>query len=785
MSDFSLGNIENQFIKKLLENPQDFATITDNSITTEFFSGSTKRMFKFILDFKKNYAEMPSIDVFSKHFPNSNEVLGVELTDAPIKWYCDRIRDKNIHNTLADGIEKAIEHLGEQEISEASKALWENLLKANRNFIIKDTVKISDDPMKLYDEYLAEMGKDNVVTGIPTGIDAFDFISGGVHSTDLQMILGYTGTGKANPLSTPILTPNGFIPMRDIKVGSKVIGEDGKPYNVTAIHPQGVIDVYEVTFQDGTKSRCSKEHLWKYRSKTSKHNRWVVDTLGNIMTKHKMKVGKAWNLSIPINEPVEFSAKEELLIDPYVLGVLIGDGGFTTDRITLSNPETDIVEKCQSKLQEWGKFTLHKTQKYQYCFKGNDLRCNTLRRIIKKLGLLEHRSEEKFIPQQYLYSSIENRKELLLGLMDTDGHVTVKGTYKFHTSSSKLKDDFKYLCRSLGYRCTEATDSRPEKGNDNYSITILTDDVIASSKKHLSRIMGVNNGNRKFGYDSLRIVDIQFVGQEECQCISVDSQDHTYICDDFIVTHNSWMECILADNFSTAGFHPLLVTREMSPDALRKRIDAVHNRFPYSLFKKRQLTPQMLEQYKLYLEDLRDNPRQLTIEKSTGGVDEIAAMLDLHKPDVVLVDGAYLLADDGDENRWMSIVNVWRGMKTLALSYKIPFVATMQLKANKANLDNIPYAKYIAQDCDVIWGMEQSEEDRANKALWIKSLKQRDSENIGKFLLNWDFTEMRWDLLDHQIPGFNEWIVKRNSQKVHVEKETADTKKKIKFKRGK
>ena len=142
MSDFSLGNIENQFIKKLLENPQDFATITDNSITTEFFSGSTKRMFKFILDFKKNYAEMPSIDVFSKHFPNSNEVLGVELTDAPIKWYCDRIRDKNIHNTLADGIEKAIEHLGEQEISEASKALWENLLKANRNFIIKDINKI-------------------------------------------------------------------------------------------------------------------------------------------------------------------------------------------------------------------------------------------------------------------------------------------------------------------------------------------------------------------------------------------------------------------------------------------------------------------------------------------------------------------------------------------------------------------------------------------------------------------------------------------------------------------
>lgn len=445
MSDFSLGNIEAQFIKKLLENPQDFAAVTENSITPEFFAGSTKRMFKYILDFKKKYAEIPSVDVFSKHFPNSNEILAVELTDAPIKWYCDRMRDKNIHNTLADGIEKAIEHLGEQEIAEASKALWENLLKANRTFIVKDTVKISDDPMKLYDEYLAEMGKDNSITGLPTGIDAFDYISGGIHPTDLQMIMGFTNSGK------------------------------------------------------------------------------------------------------------------------------------------------------------------------------------------------------------------------------------------------------------------------------------------------------------------------------------------------------SWMQCIIADNLSRAGYHPLLITREMTPDALRKRIDAVHNRFPYSLFKKRQLTPKMLEQYKRYLEDLRDNPRQLTIEKSTGGVDEIAAMLDLHKPDVVLVDGAYLLAEDGDENKWMSIVNVWRGMKTLALSYKIPFIATMQLKSQKATLDNIPFAKYIAMDCDVIWGMEQSEEDKAHKALQIKSLKQRDSENIGKFVINWDFTEMNWSLIDHQIPGFNEWIVKRNSQKVNVEKETAEEepKKKLKFKRGK
>jgi hypothetical protein len=472
-------DIESSFIVKLIQTG-DYDTVDKLQIKPSYFFGTNRRAFKFIVDFKTKYGKVPSLEEFSKKFKKFS--FKTELEE-PLAFYCDEVRRKTKHNTIAEALEEAREKMNDLDTDGAYKVLTGTVLKIEKDVILGDTKYLNEDTDKRKEAYLRKKLCGGI-TGIPTGIEAYDYITGGLGETDLVTFLGFTGIGKANPISTPILTPCGFIPMGDVKIGTKVIGEDGKPYDVTAIYPQGVIDVYELTFNDGSKARCSKEHLWKFKAKSNKHGTWEVNTLGNLMEKYKLKIGKAWNLSIPVNKSISFESKGDLIIDPYVLGVLLGDGGFTTDRITLTNPEKDIINKCQIKLKEWGKFTHHVGTNCQYCFKSNNSRKNKLYRKVKDLNLIKCSSKDKFIPKDYLYASIEDRKELLNGLMDTDGHVSKRGSFSFFTTSKQLKDDFIFLCRSLGYRCRVYIDHRPSKGNDCYKISILTDDVIVSSKKH-------------------------------------------------------------------------------------------------------------------------------------------------------------------------------------------------------------------------------------------------------------------------------------------------------------
>ena len=165
-------------------------------------------------------------------------------------------------------------------------------------------------------------------------------------------LLGESKVGKEQPVSEPILTENGWVPMGDIKIGTKVYGEDGKLHNVTGVYPQGVKDVYQVTFRDGTTTRCGLEHLWtvttkKQRELMRKNNdlRCKTLTLQEIMRDYRRenlsfirrRQGKyAYKYSVPVNQPIDFTMYHEdgLPIDAYALGLLLGDGGFTQNVVT-------------------------------------------------------------------------------------------------------------------------------------------------------------------------------------------------------------------------------------------------------------------------------------------------------------------------------------------------------------------------------------------------------------------------------------------------------------------
>lgn len=358
-----------------------------------------------------------------------------------------------------------------------------------------------------------------------------------------------TGGGKAGPLSADVLAPDKWVKMKDLNVGDLVCTPFSKPTRVLGIYPQGTKEIYKIETSDGRIAEATLDHLWEVRTKKQvfKYRLHRENRNFSILTTKElidgMNNGKKYYLPIP--KAQEFSEKG-YLIHPYVLGVMIGDGCLTDNNsdncFIISNTEDDIIEKV-GKLSECTRITRN-TSSHNKCFYTP--KSKEYKGYLRKIGLATY-SYNKFIPQEYLWGSIEQRKQLLFGLMDTDGSVDKKNAFSYSTTSEKLKDDFIYLCRSLGYICTVGIDERSNKYTSGvaYDIRIQTDDVIFSSKKHMDRYnknYELYIKNRKYGKtnDHVLIKSIRYDREEEAQCIYVEDKDHLYITNDFVATHNTF-----------------------------------------------------------------------------------------------------------------------------------------------------------------------------------------------------------------------------------------------------
>ena len=269
-------------------------------------------------------------------------------------------------------------------------------------------------------------------------------------------INAYAGSGKAQPMYSKILTDDGWKTMRDIKIGDNVASSDGTFSKVVGIFPRGKMDIYRVYFNNGDYVDCTEDHLWttktdseRFRKKEGqvRTTKQIIETL---YSSNKTGSRIAKNHSVPYINPIKFS-KKDLLLHPYVLGVLIGDGSLNSSTITVINPENDIIEKFKNLLPKSDK--IEKTNCVNRCqtFRVQNKekwKVSSTKLIIKKLEL-NCPSYNKHIPKEYLTSSVEDRVELLRGLLDTDGTVNKnKSQIEFSTSSKQLALNVKELASS-------------------------------------------------------------------------------------------------------------------------------------------------------------------------------------------------------------------------------------------------------------------------------------------------------------------------------------------------
>ena len=396
---------------------------------------------------------------------------------------------------------------------------------------------------------LIDQKKDYKVVSLSPSLDLA--LNGGLLEGTWTVVSGQAKQGKSQSLDSIVYTVNGPITMGDIKIGTEVCTPDGGFAKVTGIYPQGKLDTYEVIFDDNSKTECSIDHNWYIRKNYIASSQYQVVTLEDIIKDRLHYASKRVKWKIPLTKPVYFTSKP-VPIDPYILGCLIGDGGLTHGSPMISSSDKQIIDSMSEYAESIGLKVKYST-KYDYRISGPQYggKTNQLTAKLRDLGLMGKSSHDKFIPALYKYSSVEDRINLIRGLMDTDGYNNCGQTAEYCTVSYVLAKDITEVLQSLGCkaRFKKRTTKFSGKEFNSYRVYIAHHDISSLFKLDRKKY----NHKRTKGELTRSIKSINYIGKKECQCILVDHPDHLYLTNDFIVTHNTSTILQLCKNAQDEG----------------------------------------------------------------------------------------------------------------------------------------------------------------------------------------------------------------------------------------
>jgi phosphate starvation-inducible PhoH-like protein len=360
--------------------------------------------------------------------------------------------------------------------------------------------------------------------------------------------------GRSQPLDRQVLTPKGFRLIGSLRVGDLVIGSDGFPTPVLGVYPQGRREVFRVRAQDGASTVCCGEHLWAVATRDDRRRGKPLRVLETREMVGELRAAHYHRFELPlISRPVEFLPRE-VPLDPYALGLLLGDGSLSAKQTGFSTTDPELIFALEQGIEG---IELRYRSRFNYYVRptggGQGVRVrNPVLVSLRELGLAGTRSTSKFVPESYLYNSASVRLALLQGLLDTDGGpVTQEGRtcrVQYVTTSPRLRDDVVFLVRSLGgvayWRTRPAAGRAPGHANgrdvhhrsDAHVLDIRLPAGIEPFR--LARKRELYNGSG--GGRPMRFIDrIEPAGEADTLCIQVAAADSLYVTDDFLVTHNT------------------------------------------------------------------------------------------------------------------------------------------------------------------------------------------------------------------------------------------------------
>ena len=701
---------------------------------------------------------------------------------ANIKGYAEIIRDRSILRrlievsdsivntafmpegrsvrTLLDEAESRILQIGEEGSRKADYLEIEPLLKA----VVA----------RIDELYNRDGGSD--ITGIATGFIDLDKQTSGLQKGDLVIVAGRPSMGKAQPLDAHIKTIDGWKLMGDLQTGDRLASVDGAESIVTGIYPQGLKSIYKVTFSDGRQAECCEEHLWSVMYRDWDRPRVISTTRLIEMLQCTRYKNRLWIETVS----GDFGHSEELPIDPWVLGALIGDGTLSLSHssVMFSTSSDELVERMDAlvghdmELVHAGAYDWRIVSKSRIAANGSRaFNINYFRSALSDLGILGRSSNNKFIPALYLEADKPSRLALLQGLLDTDGWIEKWGSIRFCTVSEELANNVATLARSLGGFCSISTKTPTytykgiqKIGQLAYTLNMSFEAGFEAFSLSEKRARIRNHWHRK---RRVSFKNIEFSRNSEAQCISVSHPSKTYITNDYVVTHNTALALNFAENVALHEGLPVVVfSMEMSGAQLATRLLGSVGRVDQSRMRTGKLNddewPRVtdaiarLSNTQILIDEtgsltcLELRARARRIARNYGGT-----------LGMVVVDYLQLMSGSSGgsgENRATEISEISRSLKSLAKELQCPVVALSQLnrgleqRPNKRPvMSDLRESGAIEQDADLILFIYRDEvyhpDTTTDKGVAEVIIGKQRNGPIGTVRLSWQGQFTKFDNL--------------------------------------
>lgn len=529
--------------------------------------------------------------------------------------------------------------------------------------------------------------KKDGLTGVPTGFTELDRLTNGWQPSDLVIVAARPAMGKCLGKGTKVMMYDGTLKnVEDIQVNDLLMGDDSTPRRVLSL-AHGQEQMYWVRQLHGIDYRVNESHILSLKRSRNEGKHRNGDVL-NIEIKDYLTKSNKWRTNYKgYKVGVEFQNTPPLSIEPYFLGLWLGDGKNDSSRIYTQDSE--VVEYLNEYAEKLGArvtvteinrcpgYTIARTF-------GKDAPLDSVQAKLRSLNVLGN----KHIPQTYLCSNRENRLALLAGLIDSDGHLNAKygGTYEITTKYEHLAQQIKYLCDTLGYR-TSLKSKKAKISAINYESTVWrvrfngnVDEIPVRIARKKADAWTNKINWQVTGISVEKDIIDDYYGFE------IDG-NHLFLLEDGTVTHNTAFTLSLARNAAMDfGKGVALFSLEMSNLQLVQRLISMEAELGSSKLRTGQLEQHEWQALHAAIERMSKAP--IFIDDTPGiNVFELRAkcrrLKAQHDIQLIIIDYLQLMSGGGEGNkggnREQEISSISRALKGLAKELNVPVIALSQL----------------------------------------------------------------------------------------------------------
>ncbi|WP_218131284.1 replicative DNA helicase [Nocardioides sp. YR527] len=667
-------------------------------------------------------------------------------------YYGEIVRDKSVLRRLVEAGTKIVQigYAGEGEVDNIVDEAQAEVFKLTDKRSGEDYSPLADIMDGVLDEIEAISNREAGLYGVPTGFADFDELTNGFHGGQMIIVAARPAMGKALALDTPLPTPQGWTTMGEVAVGDLLYAADGRPTRVVAAtEVMEERPCYEVTFSDGSTIVADADHQWLTETRAARKSKWAADNhynrarnqriFADVVTTAQIEktltVGADERANHAVLNASSLSADDaELLIPPYVLGAWLGDGHSAGTRITCETDEIPML------IEGYGLHVEHRGDML-YSIKladnpddhgGRCVSCEraatthrsrcvachddhgTFTAVLRKIDVLDN----KHIPTDYLRASDSQRRELLAGLMDTDGTV-VKGVgaCQFAVTNKRLADDVYELIVSLGYKCgrtTKQVKGRTEESSTCYILNFSTvDDVFRLTRKQLLHKEERPESTARIGRRYIKAV--RRVNSVPVRCVQVDNEEHLYLAGrSMIPTHNS---TLALDFCRAASIHNNLTSvffsLEMSRSEITMRLLSAEAKVPLNHIRNGNMSDDDWNKLARKMGEVSsapmfidDSPNMTMMEIRS----KARRLKQRHDLKLIVIDYLQLMSSGKKvESRQLEVSEFSRQIKLLAKELEVPIIALSQLnRGSEQRADKRPAVSdlresgSLEQDADMV-----------------------------------------------------------------------------------